>query len=183
MKPLFQKSDIHARISALAQQISKDYAGKDLLLVGLLKGCTVFMSHLLVQLDIPKVEIDFMTVSSYKHGTKSSDFKFVQDLDSRVKDRDILIVEDIVDTGKTLAFTIEHLKSLGAKSIELAVFVNKTTNLTPDFAHAVGTPKYIGFEYQDTPFIIGFGFDYNGYYRNLPEVYQMEEGDFEEKSL
>ncbi len=139
------------------------------------------MSHLLVQLTLEKVEIDFMTVSSYKHGTKSSDFKFVQDLDSRVKDRDILIVEDIIDTGKTLAFTIEHLKTLGAKSIELAVFVNKTTNLAPDFASAVGQPKYVGFKYHDTPFIIGFGFDYNGYYRNLPEVYQMEEQDFIDK--
>lgn len=181
MKPLFPKDQIHARISELAKQISEDYAGKDLLLVGLLKGCTIFMSHLLVQLTLEKVEIDFMTVSSYKQGTKSSDFKFVQDLDSQVKNRDVLIVEDIVDTGKTLAFTIGHLKSLGARSIELAVFVNKTTNLTPDYAKTISTPKYIAFDYHDTPFIIGFGFDYNGYYRNLPEVYQMEAVDFEEK--
>lgn len=181
MKPLFPKDQIHARISALAQQISQDYKNKDLLLVGLLKGCTIFMSHLLVQLTLEKVEIDFMTVSSYKHGTKSSDFKFVQDLDSRVKDRDILIVEDIVDTGKTLAFTIEHLKTLGARSIELAVFVNKTSNLTADYIPTIGTPKYVAFEYHDKPFIIGFGFDYNGYYRNLPEVYQMEDQDIIDK--
>lgn len=173
MKLLFEPEQIQAQINKIAQQISRDYKGKDLLIVGLLKGCTVFMSHLLVQLDIEKVEIDFMTVSSYKHGAKSSDFKFVQDLDTSVKDRDVLIVEDIVDTGKTLAFTIQHLASLGARSVETAVFVNKTTNLS----HTFKKPKYTCFEYHDSPFLIGFGFDYNGYYRNLPAVYQMEEED------
>lgn len=178
MKPLFSKQQVHERIAEMAKEISRDYAGKDLLLVGLLKGCTIFMSHLLVQLEIEKVEIDFMTVSSYKKGTKSDDFKFVQDLDTSVKDRDVLIVEDIVDSGRTLAFTIAHLESLGARSVETAVFVNKTTNIS----HTFKTPKYTGFEYHDTPFIVGFGFDLGGYYRNLPSVFQLEEADLEKAS-
>lgn len=173
MKPLFTTEQIQTRIRAVAQEISRDYKGKDLLLVGLLKGCTVFMSHLLVQLDVEKVEIDFMTVSSYKHGEKSENFKFVQDLDTSVKDRDVLIIEDIIDSGRTLAFTIQHLESLGARSIETAVLVNKTSNIS----HTFKKPKYVAFEYQEKAFLIGFGFDYNGYYRNLPAVYQMEDGD------
>ena len=173
MKLLYSNEVLLKRIEELGEQISKDYAGKDVLLVGVLKGCTVFMSHLLVNIK-GTTEIDFMTISSYKHGTKSNDFKFVQDLDADVKGRDVLIVEDIIDSGKTLAFTQKHLEALGAKSVETVVLVNKTTNLK----HEIKKPKYIGFTYENAPFIIGFGFDYGGHYRNLPDVFQMEDKDF-----
>jgi hypoxanthine phosphoribosyltransferase len=137
----------------------------------------MFMAHLLPYIRC-KVEIDFMTISSYKHGTKSRDFKFIQDLDSEVKGRDILIVEDIIDSGRTMSFTLGHLGALGAASIETAVLINKTKHRKYD----IKPPKYIGFEYNDDRFLIGFGFDYDGLYRNLPDVYQMEEGDEEKLS-
>jgi len=132
----------------------------------------MFMAHLLPYIR-GKVEIDFMTISSYKHGTKSKDFKFIQDLDSEVKGRDILIVEDIIDSGRTMSFTFAHLGSLGAASIETVVLINKTRHRK----YEIKPPKYIGFEYNEDPFLIGFGFDFDGLYRNLPDVYRMEDGD------
>lgn len=165
---LYSHDQIKIRLKELGAQISKDYAGKEILVIGLLKGCVVFLSHLLVNIQAD-LEIDFMTISSYKHGTKSEDFKFVQDLDSIVKDRHVLIVEDIIDSGKTMKFTIEHLEHLKAASIEVAVFVYKTSNLK----HEIPQPKYIGFEYNDPEFLVGFGFDNSGKLRNLPDVYKI----------
>lgn len=173
MKNLYTRKEIDKRIAELAAEISRDYAGKSILAIGLLKGCTIFMSHLLVQIE-GDVEIDFMTVSSYKHGARSENFKFIQDLDTDVAGRDVLIIEDIIDTGKTLAFTQQHLKQQGARSVETVTFVNKTTRRTFD----IDPPKYVGFQYDGDPFIVGFGFDYGGRYRNLPAVYQMEERDY-----
>lgn len=178
MKILYTREQIDQRIAELAEQISKDYEGKDILAIGLLKGCTIFMSHLLVKIK-GRIEIDFMTVSSYKHGSRSENFKFIQDLDTDVKDRDVLIIEDIVDTGKTLAFTQQHLKSQGARSIETCTLVDKDNRR----GHKVDSPKYIGFKYGEEPFIVGFGFDYSGLYRNLPAVYQMEEQDYDQGRL
>jgi hypoxanthine phosphoribosyltransferase len=173
MKIIYTKEQILERIADLGKEISNDYKDKDILIVGLLKGCTIFMSHLLVNINA-NVEIDFMTISSYKRGIRSHDFKFIQDLDTEVGGRDVLIIEDIIDTGKTLAFTQNHLKALGAKSIETAVLVYKTTSIECEFDE----PKYIGFHYNENPFIVGFGFDYHGRYRNLPNIYQLEETDY-----
>ncbi len=172
MKVLYTRDQIDQRISQMAEEISRDYEGKDILAIGLLKGCTVFMSHLLVQIK-GSVEIDFMTISSYKHGSRSENFKFIQDLDTEVAGRDVLIIEDIIDTGKTMAFTVKHLEARGAKSIEIATFVDKQERRSQETKKA----KYVGFHYDEAPFIIGFGFDFGGRYRNLPEVYQMEEQD------
>lgn len=172
MKTLYTRDQINQRISQMAEEISRDYEGKDILAIGLLKGCTVFMSHLLVQIR-GNVEIDFMTISSYKHGSRSENFKFIQDLDTEVAGRDVLIVEDIIDTGKTMAFTVKHLESRGARSIEIATFVDKKERRDEETKPA----RYVGFHYNEAPFIVGFGFDYGGRYRNLPQVYQMEEHD------
>ncbi len=173
MKLLFTNNQLHARINELAEQISNDYKDRPVLAVGLLKGCVVFMSHLLVQLRCD-VEIDFMTISSYKHGTQSEDFKLIQDLDTDVKGKDILIVEDIIDSGKTMSFTQKYLQDRGAKTIEIVTLVDKNHRRT----HTIKKPKYIGFEYNQEPFIVGFGFDHGGFYRNLPNVYQLEQSDF-----
>jgi len=174
MKILYSNDELKTCIRRLGAEIGKDYRGKDLLVIGLLKGCVVFMSHLLVEIEGVEAEIDFMTISSYKHGTRSEDFKFVQDLDSEVKGRDVLIMEDIIDTGRTLAFTQAHLRNLGANSVATAVLVYKKSNLEVP----IEEPKYVGFSYEDKEFIVGFGFDYGGKYRNLSNVYQLEEKDY-----
>jgi hypoxanthine phosphoribosyltransferase len=168
---LYSHDQIKARIQEVGSKISQDYKGKEILAVGLLKGCAVFFSHLLVNIE-GHIEIDFITISSYKHGTKSKDFKFVQDLDSEVNGRHILIIEDIIDTGKTIKFVTNHLKTLGAASVEVAVFVYKTSNLQ----HKIDKPKYICFEYSDPEFLVGFGFDLSGRHRNLQDVYKLVEG-------
>lgn len=176
MELLYSREQIDQRIAEMAAEISSDYEGKDILAIGLLKGCTIFMSHLLVQIK-GSIEIDFMTISSYKHGSRSENFKFIQDLDTDVADRDVLIVEDIIDTGKTMAFTQQYLKAQGARSVETATFVNKTTRRS----HDINPPKYVGFNYNEEPFIVGFGFDYGGKYRNLPAVYQMSPADYHQQ--
>jgi hypoxanthine phosphoribosyltransferase len=172
MKLLYSQDQIHERIFAVAEEISRDYAGKDLLLVGVLKGCTIFMSHLLVKLK-GAPEIDFMTVSSYSGGTESGELQLKKDLDGPVEGRHVLIVEDIVDTGKTVQFVREYLMDKGAASVEVVTFVDKEARREFN----VLKPKYICFEYEGEPFVIGFGFDYMERYRNLPEVYQLEEED------
>jgi len=177
MKLLYSREEIDACIARLADEISRDYEGKEILCIGLLKGCTVFMSHLLVQIK-GDVEIDFMTISSYKRGARSENFKFIQDLDTEVKGRDVLIIEDIIDSGKTMSFTQEQLKARGARSIETVTFVDKETRREYDMK----PPRYVGFRYTEAPFIIGFGFDYGGKYRNLPAVYQLEKKDYEADS-
>jgi hypoxanthine phosphoribosyltransferase len=142
------------------------------LLVGVLKGSVVFLTQLLLELTC-EVEIDFMTVSSYKHGTESTDFKLVQDLDTHVVGRDVLIVEDIIDTGKTVKFLRDYLLSQGAKTVEIATLVDKPTRRKVQ-NHP---PRYVGFHYNDEAFIVGHGFDYMEKYRNLPDVYQLEDSD------
>jgi hypoxanthine phosphoribosyltransferase len=176
MKMLYTREEIDKRTREVGKMISKDYAGKDMLIVGVLKGCVMWMSHLLVEIE-GSTEIDFMTVSSYMHGTESGELKLVQDLDTSVKDRDVLIVEDIIDTGKTLRYVYDYLEARGARSIEIATFIDKLER------RAVELPpvKYIAFDYNDPEFVIGYGFDYKQRYRNLPAVYKMEDADFWDK--
>ncbi len=170
LKLQYTQEEVMLRIKQIGAQISADYKGKDVLIVGLLKGCVVFLSHLLVNIE-GDAEIDFVTISSYKHGTKSQDFKFIQDLDTEVTGRHVLIVEDIIDSGRTIKFTVEHLRRLGAATVEVAVFVYKTCNLQ----HQIDEPKYYCFKYEDPEFLVGFGFDVAGKMRNYPHVYKLME--------
>lgn len=172
MQLLYTASQIDQEITNVAAQISEDYQGKKPLLVGVLKGCTVFMAHLLVRLTCDP-EIDFMTVSSYSKGTESGDLQLKKDLDCPVADRHVLIVEDIIDTGKTVHFVREYLMEKGAASVEVVAFVDKEQRR----AQSGMEPKYTCFKYDGDPFVIGFGFDYMERYRNLPAVYQLEEHD------
>jgi hypoxanthine phosphoribosyltransferase len=169
MKLLYSREQIDERIAAVAAEINKDYAGKEVLMVGVLKGCMVFMAHLLVEIDLD-VEIDFMTVSSYGEGTESGDLRLVKDLDTPVKGRHVILVEDIVDTGKTVDFVQNYLKEKGADSVELVSFVEKSTRRNVQNL----VPKYYCFDYDQPEFLVGFGFDLGEKYRNLPAVYQHE---------
>lgn len=169
LKPLYERKEIDERIAEIAKEVSKDYEGKEVLLVGVLKGCVVFLGQLLPLLE-GDFAIDFMTVSSYGAGTESGDLRLVKDLDTPVNGRHVLMVEDIIDTGKTVAFVKEYLLDKGAASVETVTFVEKKTR-----RHMEGVdPKYFCFEYDSEEFLVGFGFDIGEKQRNLPGVYQLE---------
>lgn len=172
LRRLYSSELIHERIATLGAQISIDYADKNPLLVGVLKGCTVFMGHLLVQITCD-VEMDFVTLRSYGAGTESRELELLKDLDRSVEGRHLLIVEDIIDTGKTVAFLKKHLQEKGAASVEVVTFVDKELRRKEN----VLKPAYVGFNYSEGPFLVGFGFDLNERYRNLPEVYQWLNDD------
>ncbi len=162
---LYSASAIRKRIEELGTQLTNDYRGKELVLVGVLKGSCVFLADLMRSIDLP-LSIDFMSVSSYKDGTKSTgDVEILKDLSNPIRDKHVLIVEDIVDTGLTLSRLIEILDSRGAASIKLASFLDKPeprikTELKID---------YVGFTVPNK-FVVGYGLDAAGRYRNLPFI-------------
>ncbi|MBP2034137.1 hypoxanthine phosphoribosyltransferase [Clostridium algifaecis] len=166
---LISSDKIKKRVEELGQQISKDYAGKDLILVGILKGSVPFMADLLRQITIP-CTMDFMAVSSYGNSSKSSGVvRILKDLDSEIENKHILIVEDIIDSGTTLSYLVDYLKGRKADSIEIACLLNK------EEARKVKIDaKYIGFQVPDY-FLVGFGLDYGEKYRNFPYVGILKE--------
>lgn len=161
---LISEQQIKEKIAEMGAQISKDYAGKKLLLVSVLKGAAVFMADIMRAVTIP-CQIDFMAASSYGSGTTSSgSLKINMDLDIDVSGFDILIVEDILDSGVTLSKLIELLKSRNAKSVKVCSLLTKPAR------RKVEVPlEYLGFEVPDE-FVVGFGLDYDEKYRNLPYV-------------
>ncbi|HMS08312.1 MAG TPA: hypoxanthine phosphoribosyltransferase [Pyrinomonadaceae bacterium] len=165
LRILYSEEVIAARIAELGRQIAADYAGKELVLVGVLKGSCVFMADLMRAIDLP-LTIDFMSVSSYKDGTVSSgDVEILKDLSNPIRGKDVLVVEDIVDTGLTLTRLLELLGSRGANSIRLAAFLDKPE---PRINKALEI-DYIGFTIPNE-FVVGYGLDAAGRYRNLPFV-------------
>lgn len=162
---LFSEEQITNRVKELGQRIAKDCAGEDLVLVGVLKGSCVFMADLMRNIDLP-MTIDFMSVSSYKDGTVSTgDVEILKDLSNPIRDKVVIIVEDIVDTGLTLTRLLEILNSRGAKSIKLASFLDKPE---PRIKKELKI-DYTGFICPNK-FVIGYGLDAAGRYRNLPYV-------------
>jgi hypoxanthine phosphoribosyltransferase len=156
---LFTEEQIVSRLAEMAKQIEKDYVGKDILLVGVLKGAVMVMADLARSLD-RHVEMDWMAVSSYGSGTKSSGVvRILKDTD--IADRDVLIVEDIIDTGLTLSWLIANLRSRGPASVEIATLLRK-----PDAQQMNVEVKYVGFDIPNA-FVVGYGLDYNERYRNL----------------
>jgi hypoxanthine phosphoribosyltransferase len=152
------------RVRELAAEISRDYAGRELLLVGVLKGAVFFLSDLMRHLEIP-VEVDFMAVASYGSATKSSGVvRILKDLDAVIEDRDVLIVEDIVDSGLTLQYLLRNLAGRNPRSLEVCALLVK-----PERAKVELPTRYVGFEIPDR-FAIGYGLDYGERYRNLPYV-------------
>ena len=153
----------------VAEQISRDYADKDLLLVGILKGSVVFLADLMRRLSI-HAQIDFMSVSSYGSGTKSSGVvKIIKDLDNSVEGRDVLLVEDILDSGLTLSYLRELLRDRHPNSIRIVTLLNKPARRTADIQ-----PDYCCFDVPDE-FVVGYGLDYAERYRNLPYVGVLKE--------
>jgi len=162
---------IKQRVTELARQISGDYAGRELLVVGILKGSWVFLADLVRQLTVPVV-IDFMTVSSYGASTKTSGVvKIVLDLKCPLEGRDVLVVEDILDSGLTLAYMFKTLRLRKPRSLKLCVLLNK-----PARRQVEVTPDYQGFEVPDK-FVVGYGADWAERYRNLPYVGYVEPPD------
>lgn len=161
---LLTKEEIEKKVAELGEKISEDYKDKNLLLVGILKGCVVFMSDLMKHITIP-ARIDFMSVSSYGAGVKSSGVvKIIKDLDNPIQGYDVLIVEDILDSGLTLHYIIDLLKSRKPNSIRICTLLDK-----PYSRKVEVKTDYCGFEIPDK-FVIGYGLDYAEKYRNLPFV-------------
>ena len=165
LKVLVSEEELKAKVAELGAQISKDYEGRNLVLVSILKGSVVFMADLMRAVSIP-CNIDFMVVSSYggSNTTSSGLVKIIKDLDVSVKGRNVLIVEDIIDTGRTLASLVELLKSRDAASVKICTLLDK-----PDRRVKTVKPDYVGFEVPNE-FVVGYGLDFQGHYRNLPYV-------------
>lgn len=164
-KVLFSEEDIADMVKRLGAQISEDYKGKDLVLIAVLRGAVVFMGDLMRTIDTD-LAIDFMAVSSYGNGTKSSGtVRIIKDLDIDIKDRDVLIVEDILDSGLTLKYLMANLASRGPASLEVCTFLWKDV----EGKQAAIDPKYVGTHCPDE-FVVGYGLDYAERYRNLPYV-------------
>lgn len=165
LEVLYSEEQIAIRIAELGRQLTADYAGKELVLVGVLKGSCVFMADLMREIDL-QMTIDFMSVSSYKDGTKSSgDVEILKDLSNPIRDKHVLVVEDIVDTGLTLTRLIEILSSRGAASIKIATFLDKPE---PRIKKEL-VVDYTGFVIPNK-FVVGYGLDAAGRYRNLPFI-------------
>ena len=163
-KVLISEEKIKEKIEELGAQISKDYQGKDLLMICVLKGAVVFMADLIREVKIP-VDIDFMAVSSYGSSTSSSGVvRILKDLNESIENKHIIIVEDIVDTGLTLKYLVENLKSRGPASINICTLLDK-----PERRKADITPDYCGYSIPDE-FVVGYGLDFAEKYRNLPYV-------------
>ena len=164
LRVLLSEDEIREKVRELGGKITADYKNSNLMLVTVLKGAVVFLADLMRQIDVP-AEIDFMVVSSYGSGVKSSGVvKIVKDLDVPLAGKDILIVEDILDSGLTLSFIKELLESRGPRSIRIATLLDKPSRRKVDLQ-----ADYIGFSVPDE-FVIGYGLDYDEKYRNLPYI-------------
>lgn len=166
---LVEEDEIKRRVAELGAQITEDYRDKDLVLVGILKGAVIFLSDLVRNIKIP-VGMDFMAVSSYgKSSTSTGEVRIIKDLDSSVENKDIIIVEDIIDTGYTLAYLTDNIRKRGAKSVRVCTLLDK-----PERRKVNVQVDYLGFEIPDE-FVIGYGLDYAEMGRNLPFVAALNE--------
>jgi len=164
VKVLLTEEEVDKRIQEIGEQISKDYAGKQIHLVCVLRGGAFFMCELAKRITVP-VSLDFMSVSSYGGDTKSSGVvKIVKDLDDSIKDKDVLVVEDIVDSGRTLSYLLEMLRDRKPASLRLCTLLDKPERRVVDV-----DVNYTGFKIPDE-FVVGYGLDYDQKYRNLPYI-------------
>ncbi|WP_270941762.1 hypoxanthine phosphoribosyltransferase [Romboutsia lituseburensis] len=168
---LCSEEQIATRLKELGSQISKDYAGKNLLVVSLLKGSFIFCADLVRNITVP-VKIEFMTTSSYGHGEQSTgNVKVVSDINSSLEGYDVLIVDDITDTALTMSHVMSHLKSKNPSSIKCCVLLDKPSRRKVELV-----PDYCGFEIEDK-FVVGYGLNFGDYYRNIPYVFNVTNED------
>jgi hypoxanthine phosphoribosyltransferase len=166
---MISEQEIKDKVIELGKMITEDYKGKDLVVICVLKGAIMFVSDLIKEIKLP-LAIDFMAVSSYGNSTKSSGVvKIIKDLDDSIEGKDVLIVEDIIDSGLTLAYLLDNLESRDPNSIEICTLLDKPTGRKTD----VDT-KYVGFEIKDE-FVVGYGLDYAEKYRNVPHIFVLKE--------
>lgn len=166
---LFTEEEIKVRVKELARQISKDYKGKDLLLVGILRGAIVLVADLIRELDIP-VGVDFIAISSYGSATKSSGVvRILKDLDEDIRDRHVLLIEDIIDTGLTIGYLLKNLKARHPESLEVCTLLLKESKQRVPLE-----VKYTGFVAPDE-FVVGYGLDYAQKYRYLRSICALKQ--------
>ncbi len=168
IRVLLPEEELNERIQTLGREISRDYEGRQVHMICVLKGGSFFMCDLAKRISVP-VSLEFMSVSSYGSGTKSGGVvKIVKDLDEPIKDKDVLVVEDIVDSGRTLSYLLEMLMARGPRSLKLCTLLDK-----PDRRVVDVNVDYTGFQIPDE-FVVGFGLDYDQRYRNLPYIGVVE---------
>jgi hypoxanthine phosphoribosyltransferase len=168
LKLLFSKKDIASTVARLAKEISVDYANKKVVLIGVLKGAFMFLADLVRQLTIP-VEIEFIRIASYGSQKESSgEIIIKKDVEISLEGKDILIVEDIVDTGLSLSFLLDHLRAHNPSSLKVCALIDKKSRREVE-----AQVDYIGFE-MDEGFIVGYGIDFNEGYRALPEIFVID---------
>lgn len=166
---LLTEEVLRDKIKEIGAKISKDYEGRELILLGILKGSVMFMADLMKEISIP-CKMDFMAVSSYGDSTQSSGIvKIIKDLDFEIKGKDILIVEDIIDSGVTLKYLMKYLGARNPRSLEIACLLNK-----PERRKEELEVKYLGFDVPDY-FLVGYGLDYAEIYRNIPYIGILDE--------
>lgn len=168
IRVLLPEEEVDARIQEIGEQISREYEGKQVHMICVLKGGSFFMCELAKRITVP-VSLDFMAVSSYGSGTTSGGVvKIVKDLDETIREKDVLVVEDIVDSGRTLSYLLEMLMARGPRSLKLCTLLDK-----PDRRVVDVNVDYTGFQIPDE-FVVGFGLDYDQRYRNLPYIGVVE---------
>jgi hypoxanthine phosphoribosyltransferase len=166
---LIEQEVLAARVAELGAEVSGDYEGRDLLLIGVLKGAVFFMADLMRHLTVP-CEVDFMAISSYGDATDSSGIvRILKDLDINIEGRDVLVVEDIIDSGLTLSYLIRNLESREPRSLEVCALLTKPSRREIDVP-----VRYVGFEIPNK-FVVGYGLDFAERYRNLPYVGVLDE--------
>tara|TARA_B100001758_G_C18257552_1_gene529199 strand:- start:82 stop:600 length:519 start_codon:yes stop_codon:yes gene_type:complete len=170
MKLLISESEIKKRVKALANKINEDYKGKKPIFVGILNGCYVFMADLLREIDLD-IEVDFVKIRSYEGDSSTGTIKFRKDISADIDGRDIIIVEDIIDSGFTINFLVNRLRNSGPKSVAVATILFKKEVAKLDF-----DVDYVGFEIPPE-FVVGYGLDYDEKYRQLKDVMVMEPED------
>jgi len=164
MKVLLSREAIRDRVEAMGREISRDYAGREPHLVGVLKGACTFMTDLARAIEIP-ITMDFIAVSSYGAATKTSgEVRLVKDLDQGLEGRDLIVIEDIVDTGLTLNYLLNVLRARGPRSLKVAALLSKPSRRLVEVQ-----ADYVGFTIDDH-FVVGYGLDYNERYRSLPDI-------------
>jgi hypoxanthine phosphoribosyltransferase len=166
--PVLTKEEIDKAVSEIAGRISSDYKGCDLILVGVLKGAFIFLSDLIRQLTIP-VKVDFARLSSYGTQTSTSgSIHLTKDIEIDLKNKDVLIIEDIIDTGLSLTYLVDHIKTFSPKSVKVCALLDKRERRKADI-----NIDYVG-HVIEKGFLVGYGLDYAEKFRNLPEVYHLK---------